>query len=118
MFCISEDEPSPGSIVAAAGTQAARFLATSVVTGLARSIVGSGSGAGPLLRVFCPAPIGRGRRLVHRIPTAVVVLLPAVTGVLVNVTIVSGIHVAAGGFGGRGVSPRGTRAHGFAALRP
>jgi hypothetical protein len=107
-----------GAVVASATTRAACFLATSIVTTLARSISGSVSGAGPLLRVFCPAPIGRRRSLIHRIPASIVVLLPTITGILINITVVPRIHVATGGFAGCSVSPGRARAHGFAALRP
>src|SRR6266487_4908975 len=104
-------------MVAAATTRAACFLAASIVATLARSISVSVSRAGPLLRVFCPAPIGRRRRLVHRIPASVVVFLPTTTGVLVNIAIVTGVHIAAGGFADRSVSPCGARARGLTTLR-
>jgi hypothetical protein len=107
---------SAGTVVAAATTRAACFLATSIVTALARSISASVCGAGPLLRVFCPAPIGRRRRLVYRVPASVVVLLPTITGVLVNIAVVSGIHIAAGGFAGRSVSPGRARSGGLSSL--
>src|SRR5207237_378074 len=97
----------------AATTRAACFLAASIVTALARSIGVSVSGAGPLLPVFCPAPIGRRRRLVHGIPASVVVLLPTITGVLVNVTIVPGIHIAAGGLCRCTVPPGRARSRGL-----
>src|SRR5207248_4816553 len=69
----------------------------------------------PLLTVFCPLPVRL--RLIYGVPASVVVLLPSVTRILVNIAVVPGIHVAIGGFGGRRVSPRGTCARGFAALR-
>src|SRR5262245_14682051 len=56
-----------------------------------------------LLVAFCPLPVRL--RLVHRVPAAVVILLPAVAGVFVNIPIVPGIHIATGGFCCRRVSP-------------
>src|SRR5262249_30547217 len=56
-----------------------------------------------LLAIFCTLPVRLG--FVYLIPTSVVVLLPAVTGVLINVTIVSSVHIAAGSFTNGTVSP-------------
>src|SRR5207244_4736630 len=68
-----------------------------------------------LLIVFCSLPVRL--RLIYRVPASVVVLLPAVTGVLVNVAIVAGIHIAAGGFAGRSVPPLHARSSYFSSLR-
>lgn len=53
----------------------------------------------------------------HRVPTPVVVLLPAGTGVLVNIAIVPGVHVATGILSDSGISVGGTRPRSLASLR-
>ena len=100
-----------GSIEAASGVIVTAF--GSIVAACARAIVIApcrrtlliAFGSRPLLTAFCPLPIRLG--LIYGIPASVVVLLPAVAGVLVHVTIVAGVHVAAGSFSNRCVSPGG-----------
>src|SRR6478609_10353630 len=69
----------------------------------------------PLLVIFCPLPVRLG--LIYRVPASIIVLLPAVTCVLVNVAIVSGIHVAAGSFTNRTVPPLRAGSGHFSSLR-
>src|SRR6478672_4498520 len=69
----------------------------------------------PLLVIFCPLPVRL--RLVYLIPASVVILLPAVTRVLVNVAIVSGIHITAGGFTYCTVPPLRAGSRYFSSLR-
>jgi len=107
---------------AASGSIEAPFTRT-VLAACARAIVIArcrrslliAFGSRPLLTAFRPLPVRLG--LIYGIPASVVVLLPTVTGVLVNVAIVPGIHVAAGSFGGCSASPGCARADGFTALR-
>src|SRR6476469_2354365 len=69
----------------------------------------------PLLVIFCPLPVRL--RLIYRVPASIIVLLPAVTRVLVNVAIVSGIHITAGGFTRCGVPPLRAGSGHFSSLR-
>src|SRR6478672_3365889 len=69
----------------------------------------------PLLVIFCPLPVRL--RLVYLIPASVVILLPAVTRVLIDVAIVSGIHITAGGFTYCAVPPLRAGSGHFSSLR-
>lgn len=62
--------------------------------GLVRGTFRSGGALGARLSRWLA---GRSllRRRIHRIPTAIVVLLPARTRILVDVTVMAGIHVSA-----------------------
>ena len=56
-----------------------------------------------LLSIFRALPVGL--RLIYRVPASIIVLLPTVTGILVNVAVVPGIHIPAGRFTNRTVPP-------------
>src|SRR5204862_3722260 len=69
----------------------------------------------PLLATFCALPVRL--RFIYRVPASIIVLLPAVTCVLVNVAIVSGIHIAAGGLAYCAVPPLRAGSGHFSSLR-
>src|SRR5439155_18837507 len=107
---------STGAIISDfAGTVIAALTGAVVAARRRRSLLAT-LRSGPLLRTFRPLPVRLG--LVYGIPASVVVLLPTVAGILVNIPIMPGIHIAAGGFTSSRVAPGRTRAGGLAALRP
>ena len=92
-----------------------RTSAGSIIAAFARTVVVT-RGRRSLLTTFRLLPVRLG--LIYRIPAPIVVLLPSVTGVLVNIAIVSGVHIAAGGLTNCSVTPGRACAGGLSALRP
>src|SRR5262249_5622535 len=68
-----------------------------------------------LLAIFCPLPVRLG--FIYGVPASVVVLFPTVTCVLVNIAIVSSVHVAAGSFADGAISALWSGSGRLSALR-
>ena len=121
---ITEAAAAAGPVEAAS---AARSIRTAFASSTSTACVGAIGTTGcrlalliilasrPLLVILCALPIRL--RFVHRVPTTVVVLFPAVTSVLINITIVSSIHIAACSFTDSAVSPLRTGGSGLSSLR-
>src|SRR4029434_930177 len=101
--------------VASAGSVKATSAARSIGTTRCRRPLLVTLTSCPLLAVFCSLPVWLG--FIHGVPASVVVLLPTVTGVLVNVAIVPGVHITAGSFGGCGGTPLHAGSGHFSSLR-
>src|SRR4029450_6895460 len=93
---ITKPVASPRAVKAALTGSIVAVCVRTIVVARCRSTLLIALASSSLLSIFRALPVGL--RLIYRVPASIIVLLPTVTGVLVNVAVVPGIHIAAGSF--------------------